>query len=146
MKVTFGHRAFLWGMTAGLYSVGSLGADAASSAGADSGGNSAVLEEIIVTAQKRAERLVDVPAVITAVNASDLADQNVEKIFDYYSRIPGLSFNGNKTYSLSLRGITTGGATNPTLAVLVDDIQFGSSTAAGLGNSVFPDFDPGMLE
>jgi len=146
MKVTFGHRAFLWGMTAGLYSVGSLGADAASSAATDSGGNSATLEEIIVTAEKRAERLVDVPAVITAVSASDLADQNVEKIFDYYSRIPGLSFNGNKTYSLSLRGITTGGATNPTLAILVDDIQFGSSTAAGLGNSVFPDFDPGMLE
>jgi len=105
-----------------------------------------VLEEIIVTAQKREERLIDVPAVISSVKAQDLTEQNVEQIFDYYSRIPGLAYNGNKTYNLSLRGITTGGATNPTLAILIDDIQFGSSTVAGLGNSIFPDFDPAILE
>lgn len=141
MSTISGYRSVLIGVIAGIHSVSSHAADAPASAN-----EPAALEEILVTAQKRQERLIDVPAVINEVKASDLAEQNVQQIFDYYSRIPGLSYNGNKTYDLSLRGITTGGATNPTLAILVDDIQFGSSTVAGLGNSVFPDFDPSMLE
>lgn len=141
MSTTFEYRSVLFGIAAGVYSAGSAAAAATSS-----GSEPAALEEIIVTAQKREERLIDVPTVINEVKAADLAEQNVQQIFDYYSRIPGLSYNGNKTYDLSLRGITTGGANNPTLAILVDDIQFGSSTAAGLGNSNFPDFDPSMLE
>src|SRR3954463_1206064 len=46
--------------------------------GRDAGGDSssrpeAYLEEIIVTAQKREERLIDVPAPITAVTADDIS-------------------------------------------------------------------------
>jgi iron complex outermembrane recepter protein len=108
--------------------------------------NSPALEEIIVTAQKRQERLMDVPAVVTELKASDLTDQNLVDIFSYHSRIPGLSYAGDHTNDLSLRGITTGGSNNPTLAITLDDIPFGSSTAAGLGNSLFPDFDPSLLE
>ncbi len=67
-------------------------------------------------------------------------------MFSYHTRIPGLSYAGDHTNDLSLRGITTGGSNNPTLAILLDDIPFGSSTAAGLGNSRFPDFDPSLLE
>ncbi|MFC4312357.1 TonB-dependent receptor [Steroidobacter flavus] len=106
----------------------------------------ATLEEVIVTAQKREERLIDAPVAITAVGGDALNEQNIVQISDYYSRIPNLQYNGDSTYDLSLRGVTTGGGTNPTLAVLIDDVQFGSSTFFGLGNSRFPDFDPGMLE
>src|SRR5262249_8856127 len=80
------------------------------------------------------------------VSAQELTDQNLTGIREYYSRVPGLNYDGDKTYSLSLRGITTGNATNPTLSILIDDVQYGASTVAGLGNSVFPDFDPAMLE
>jgi outer membrane receptor protein involved in Fe transport len=104
------------------------------------------LEEIIVTAQKRDERLIDAPVAITSVGGDALRDQNIVQVSDYYSRIPNLQYNGDSTYDLSLRGVTTGGGTNPTLAVLIDDVQFGSSTFLGLGNSRFPDFDAGMLE
>lgn len=104
------------------------------------------LEEVVVTAQKREERAVDVPVVINSVSAQTLTDQNLSGIREYYSRVPGLNYDGDKTYSLSLRGITTGNATNPTLSILIDDVQYGASTVAGLGNSVFPDFDPAMLE
>src|SRR5262249_20430821 len=120
-----------------------LPAFAAEPAGTD---DSRSLEEVVVTAQKREERAVDVPVVINSVSAQELTDQNLSGIREYYSRVPGLAYDGDKTYSLSLRGITTGNATNPTLAVLVDDVQYGASTQAGLGNSVFPDFDPAMLE
>lgn len=104
------------------------------------------LEEIIVTAQKREERLIDAPVAISTVSGDALNEQNIVQISDYYSRIPNLQYSGDATYDLALRGVTTGGGTNPTLAVLIDDVQFGSSTFLGLGNSRFPDFDPGMLE
>jgi iron complex outermembrane recepter protein len=104
------------------------------------------LEEVIVTAQKRDERLIDTPVAITAVSGDALNEQNLVQISDYYSRIPNLQYNGESTYDLALRGVTTGGGTAPTLAILVDDIQFGSTTFLGLGNSRFPDFDAGMLE
>lgn len=104
------------------------------------------LEEVIVTAQKRNERLIDVPASITAVSSDALTQENMVSIIDYFSRIPGLQYNGNKTYYLSLRGLTTGGATNPTLALLIDDVPFGSTLQGGLGNSRFPDIDPSLLD
>lgn len=107
---------------------------------------STTIEQIIVTAQKRDERAIDVPVAISAVSADALAEQNVVQMADYYSRVPGLQFAGTETYALSLRGVTTGGGTNPTLAILVDEIPFGSTTFVGLGNSRFPDFDPSILE
>ena len=104
------------------------------------------LEEVVVTAEKRAERAIDVPISISTVNTQDPATQDLVQIQDYYSRIPGLQYNGDTTYDLSIRGITTGNATSPTLSILVDDVPFGASTVGGLGNSHFPDFDPSMLE
>src|SRR5262245_49871033 len=106
--------------------------------------NRQTLEEVIVTAQKRSERLIDAPVAITSVAGDALSEQNIVQISDYYSRIPNLQYNGDTTADLALRGVTTGGSTNPTLAILIDDVQFGSSTVLGLGNSRFPDFDPGM--
>ena len=66
------------------------------------------LEEVIVTAQKREERLIDVPMAITEVSAVELSEQNLDQMSQYYSRIPSLQYAGNKTYNLSLRGVTTG--------------------------------------
>ena len=100
--------------------------------------------EIIVTAQKRDERLIDVPVPVTAVSSDTLITQNLVSIRDYYSRVPGLQIAGERSSQISLRGITTGGQTNPTVAILVDDVPFGSSTY--LGNATFPDFDPATLD
>lgn len=102
------------------------------------------LEEVIVTAQKRTERLIDVPVAVTAVDSQTLIDQNLVSFADYYSRIPGLQFPGGGTEQLALRGITAGGSGNPTVAILIDDVQFGSSTY--LGRPPLPDLDPAILE
>lgn len=102
------------------------------------------LEEIVVTAQKRVERLIDVPVAVTAVNSQSLIDQNLVSLSDYYTRLPGLQFSGGGTEELALRGITTGGSGNPTVAILIDDVQFGSSTY--LGRPPLPDLDPAILD
>jgi iron complex outermembrane receptor protein len=104
------------------------------------------LAEIVVTAQKRLERLQDVPVPVTAISGDKLLNDNQLGLQDYYTRIPGLSVTpGIQTNStLSIRGITTGFGTNPTVGITVDDVPFGSSTIAG-GGGVLPDIDPGDL-
>jgi outer membrane receptor protein involved in Fe transport len=99
--------------------------------------------EIVVTAQKRQERLLDVPVSITAVTSDTLVEQNLVRVSDYFSRIPGLQYAGNRVTNLSLRGVASGGTTNPTVSIVIDDVQFGSSTYQG--QQPIPDFDPGTL-
>jgi len=109
------------------------------------------LEEIVVTAQKRAERLQDVPVPVTAISAEGLTETNQLRIQDYYSSVPGLNVTpaaSGSSQQLTIRGITTGvQATNPTVGVTVDDVPYGASTQIGGGGSVpVPDIDPGDLE
>jgi len=100
--------------------------------------------EVIVTAQKRSQRLLSVPVPVTSVKSDTLVQQNLLNFRDYYAKIPGLQYSGNYLDSISLRGITTGSGTNPTVAVLVDDVPFGSSSY--LGQAPLPDLDPGTLD
>ncbi|MCC6827348.1 MAG: TonB-dependent receptor [Novosphingobium sp.] len=100
--------------------------------------------EIVVTAQKRNERLIDVPVAISAVSSETLTTQNMNRLSDYYNRIPGLQYAGQRVSAISLRGVTTGGATGPTVALLVDDVQFGGTTATG--QPPLPDFDASAID
>ena len=103
---------------------------------------SAQLEEVIVTAQKRDERLQDVPIPVTAISAGTLTENNQLRIQDYYSSVPGLIVSPNlqSTQTLAIRGITTGAYTSPTVGVTVDDVPYGTS----VGDQV-PDIDPSDL-
>ncbi|MDO7836637.1 TonB-dependent receptor [Sphingobium sp. HBC34] len=110
-------------------------------------GSSSLGSEIIVTAQKREERLQDVPVPVTAVTANTLIENNQLKAQDFFSSVPGLNlqFQNNRA-NLSIRGITTGPATgNPVVGYTIDDIPYGSSAGlAGLFGSA-PDLDPTEL-
>lgn len=103
------------------------------------------LEVVIVTAQKRNERLQDVPIPVTSVSSENLVQGNQLRVQDFFTSVPGLkvvpSVQSNQT--LSIRGITTGSG-NPTVGVTVDDVPYGSSTNSGGGRAV-PDIDPGDL-
>ncbi len=99
--------------------------------------------DIIVTAQKRAERLIDVPVAISAISADTLTSQNINRLSEYFDRVPGLQYSNQRVSGLALRGVTTGGATAPTVALLIDDIQFGGTT--GTGQPPLPDFDASAL-
>lgn len=105
------------------------------------------LNEVVVTAQKREERLQDVPVPVTAIDADALVDNNQFRIQDYFSDVPGLSVNsnGNGFEQLAIRGITTGGNTNPTVAVLIDDVPVSGSSAVTDNASYIPDVDPSDL-
>jgi iron complex outermembrane receptor protein len=106
------------------------------------------LTEIVVTAQKRSERLQDVPVPVTAVSAAALADQNQLRIQDFYTSVPGLNLIGGTQgeANLSIRGVTTGATNgNPTVGITIDDVPFGPSStygAGGGGGIPTPDIDP----
>jgi iron complex outermembrane recepter protein len=112
----------------------------ADSGSSDTGPARIGLEEVVVTAQKREERLQDVPIPITAISAQGLVDSNQTKLLDFYSAIPNFNVEPNlfSQNNLSIRGITTGGFSSPTVGVLIDDVPYSS------GNQV-PDFDPSSL-
>jgi iron complex outermembrane recepter protein len=103
------------------------------------------IEEIVVSAQKRVERLQDVPIPVTVLSSKTLVENNQVLLRDFYSTVPGLSLVPaiQSVQTLSLRGVTTGTG-NPTVAVTIDDVPFGASTNIG-GGRVIPDIDPGDL-
>ena len=99
-----------------------------------------------MTAEKREERLQDVPVPVTAINAQTLADRNQLRIQDYYTSVPGLSVTTDDlgAANLAIRGLTTGGYTSSTVGVVVDDVPFGASSGLVTGEEV-PDIDPSDL-
>lgn len=103
------------------------------------------VEEIVVTAQKREERLQDVPVPVTVLSADSLVDNNLLQLRDYYSKVPGLSYTPSGVGSplIVIRGLTTGGA-NATVGVVLDDVPYGASSYAAGGYSSY-DIDPSDL-
>ena len=76
----------------------------------DSGG----LEEVVVTAQKRAENMQDVPISIDALGSDKLEQLNISNFADYVRMLPSVSatpsaFAGAGFSAVYMRGIVTGG-------------------------------------
>jgi len=93
------------------------------------------LEEIVVTAQKRVERLIDTPQSVSVVTAGDLSKLGATQFSDFANTIPGLDFTtaGPGATQITLRGLTTGFDIGSTIGVYVDDVPFGTSGAFAQG-------------
>lgn len=105
------------------------------------------IETVIVTSQKRAENIQDVPMSVTALNADDLIQNGQVRLQDLFESVPGLSFTGNGTNEqyLSIRGLSVAQFQNPTVATVIDDVPVGSSLIQAYGNYNQPDLDPTEL-
>ncbi|MFT5482614.1 MAG: iron complex outermembrane receptor protein [Halieaceae bacterium] len=71
-----------------------------------------MLEEVIVTAQKREQSLQDVPIAVAAYSGAMLEESGIGDVFDLQSNSPGLMVDQNQnatTSNFSIRGIGTGG-------------------------------------
>lgn len=71
-----------------------------------------MLEEVVVTAQKREQSLQDVPIAVSAFSGQMLQESGVKDVFDLQVNAPGLTVNQNQnatTSSFSIRGIGGGG-------------------------------------
>lgn len=61
--------------------------------GEAAGAGTLALEEVVVTARKRAESLEDVPISITAFSAEAIEERGIESVYDLAKLTPNLSFN-----------------------------------------------------
>ncbi|WP_158258132.1 TonB-dependent receptor [Sphingopyxis lindanitolerans] len=68
--------------------------------------SSGVLGDIVVTAQRRSERLQDVPIAVSVISGNDALDKGVTSTVDLTSAVPGLVVNYNANVgNLYLRGV-----------------------------------------
>ena len=92
------------------------------------------LDEIIVTASKRDEKLHDVAMSVTALGADELTLRQATGFLDWAAQVPGLSLQtSDPAFSrLILRGQNVG-SVGATIATTVDDIPFFMSGAQADG-------------
>ena len=99
-------------------------------------------EDVVVTAQKREQSLVDVPQSVSVVTGATLERQQATNFQDYLKLVPGLQLDQSTPGfgRLVLRGLNTGGVAS-TVAVYQDETVFGSSTSGANGAILAGDFD-----
>jgi outer membrane receptor protein involved in Fe transport len=105
------------------------------------------LTTIIVTAEKKEEKLKDVPMSITALGGGSLDNLQYRSFSDYAAMVPGLSLTSSQPglTNLTLRGQNAGGV-GSTVAVYLDESPFGSSSALLNGSILSGDFDTWDLQ
>jgi outer membrane receptor protein involved in Fe transport len=98
------------------------------------------LEEVIVTAEKRAENVQKVPITISVVKGSELADRGIVDATGLALQVPGVvAFDqGGGHYFISIRGITAAGGNTLLTGVYADEIPLSSGPIAF--DSVYPGF------
>lgn len=115
---------------------------------AEAGG--AVLQEVIVTATRRAQNLQNVPISITAIGEAQLKELGAYSFADFARTVPGLTLsdNGQNHAIFTIRGITsdiTGGALQSTVGLYIDDLPT-LDTYAGLSTPDLHLFDIDRVE
>lgn len=143
IKVLTGRTALLAGTAAVLFAAAP--AFAQDAAPADDGADN---QEIVVTAQKRSQRLQDVPASVAVVNSETLQQQGAVKFEDYATQVPGLSLSSGRPglTQVTLRGITTGPAQSAAAtSFYIDEAPIGSVNAYTGGSNTTLDLDPADL-
>ena len=104
---------------------------------ADQSSQSDGIAEIVVTAQKRAENLQDVPVAVTAFGGDALEQANIKALEDIQGRAPGLVINSFSPGQpeVAIRGVGTkedgAGASDSTL-IMVDGVYFATRTATNI--------------
>ena len=98
---------------------------------------------IIITAQKRTQRLIDVPQSVSVISGDSLEKQHAQRLSDYLTRIPSANVVENQAGNsrIVLRGINAGGV-GATVATYIDEAPFGSATGLADGAILAPDIDP----
>ncbi len=89
-------------------------------------GTDAVIEEILVTAQKREQSLQEVPISITAFSAETIERAGIREFTDYASKTPNVGFSttGNRaTTKVGIRGVTNIGGKANSVGIYVDEFN-----------------------
>ena len=106
------------------------------------------LEEVVVTASKRAEDIEQVGGAVSAISGDVLAERSADSLQDYVAFIPGLSLQsqGAAGYGVvTIRGIAPQG-NGATVATYIDESPVGASGNTTESAFFTADLDPSDLE
>jgi iron complex outermembrane recepter protein len=129
------------GKSTGLSSVADQGLTSAANSATASGG----LQEIVVTANKRAENVETVPASVSVLTGTAIEELHATQLSEYAGYVPGLIVDTNGTpgqSTITIRGIVPLGD-SPSVATYIDDSPLGASDShsksAEFALDLFPD-------
>ncbi|GAB3098101.1 TonB-dependent receptor [Aestuariicella hydrocarbonica] len=98
-----------------------------------------MLEEVVVTAQRKEQSSQDVPISLTSVSGDSLADKNLTQVTELTLVTPGLQLGRDD--SLAVRGVGSVVFVNTldsSVALSVDEVNYGRP---GLGGALFNDIE-----
>jgi iron complex outermembrane receptor protein len=108
---------------------------------APSDGTAIGLEEVVVTARRKEERLQDVPVAVTAATGEQLEQRSVRGVGDLSSFTPNLRLSqesrGGSISSVSLRGMAAVNLTianDPAVGIYFDEVPIGRSAGTVLAD------------
>lgn len=112
------------------------------------GNSSDSLDEIVVTAQRRAERLQDVPAAITALSGDSLNQMRLQGNADLAAYVPSLSFDvlGPGETTLAIRGLGTSYGLEPAVSLYINETPLDIRTDGYAGAPDIDFFDVDRVE
>jgi iron complex outermembrane receptor protein len=95
--------------------------------------DSVALEEVVVTAQKRTERLLDVPMSVAAISGEALSSSGIGSTLELQQITPGLvTTNNGLGFAPAIRGVSSAGTTpgdETNVAIYLDDVYVGAPIA-----------------
>jgi outer membrane receptor protein involved in Fe transport len=105
--------------------------------------NKVGLQEIIVTATKRAERLQDVPMAASVITGAQLMATQATTLQDVVNATPGLQLVSGTPISneLVIRGISVGAGINTSVATYVDETPYSSEGPFAFSAGLAPNLD-----
>ena len=130
-----------------LVSVAIMGWGSASAEPADSSTSDRrdALEEIVVTAEKRASTVQDTPISMTALSGELLRQEGITDLTGVVQSVPGISMRtaGPGQTELEMRGLSSSGGSSPTVGFYLDDYPLTPAAAALNGKVVI---DPDLFD
>jgi iron complex outermembrane receptor protein len=107
--------------------------------------NSGALQEIVVTAQKRASTVQTTPISIAAFTGDDLQNRGTASLAALAQGTPGVSLKteGPSQTEIEMRGMTSSGGNSATVGFYVDDVPLAGPASAQNGHAVI---DPDLYD
>lgn len=133
----FGRALLILGISVAALGTAVAASDPANDASDQAnGGGGFALQEVVVTATKRAEPLEDVPQAITAITSADLDKRGITDVKELDAGAPNLDIGtaseDSNAVRITLRGVGQGsldGASDPGVALHVDGVYLGRNSA-----------------
>jgi outer membrane receptor protein involved in Fe transport len=107
--------------------------------------DSAGLEEIVVTAEKRNSTVQETAISMTAISGDQLLSQGITSVEDIAAKVPGISIRtaGPGQTEYEMRGLSAGGGTAATVGFYLDETPLSANAVALNGRTVI---DPDLFD